>query len=91
MVPFHKFLSSQIKQEEVDFHQYYSNGKLAELKYRMGQKQYPPRCRVKVVANDAKFFAKSKKIKFQCTSNLTYSYEGTIHIPHTTRGMYEHV
>lgn len=41
---------SQIKQKEVDFHQYYKNGRDEELKYRMGQKCYPPCCKIEVQA-----------------------------------------
>ena len=47
---------SQIKQGDVDFHQYYSNGKLEELKNRMDRKEYPPRCKATVVAKHKNFF-----------------------------------
>ena len=76
---------SQIKQGDVDFHQYYSNGKLEDLKYRMDQKQYPPRCKVTVVAKHKNFFVKAhRKITIQCTCNTKYSYKGKVSIPCTS-------
>ena len=75
---------SQIKQKDVDFHQYYSNSKLDELKYRMDQKEYPPRCKATVIAKHKNFFVKAhRKIVIRCTCN-TSSYEGTIFIPCTS-------
>ncbi|XP_065920649.1 uncharacterized protein [Dysidea avara] len=49
-----------ICQEEVDFHQYYSDVELQEeLKMKMEHKLYPPRFRVAIQANDERFFQQS--------------------------------
>ena len=75
---------SQIEQGDVDFHQYYSNGKLEELKNRMDQKEYPPRCKATVVAKHKNFFVKAhRKINVQCTCKANCSYKGKISIPCT--------
>ena len=75
------FSKSQIKQNDVDFHQYYKNGKLEELKCRMDNKCYPPRCKVKIQAKHKDFFAKSSRnVKFYLKCNA-HTYEGMIAIP----------
>ena len=81
-------LLSQIRQEDVDFHQYYRNRKLKELKKRMERKQYPPRCSTKVNATNKHFFTKSQRsISFQITCNAKCVYRGKILIP-CSNGMY---
>ena len=79
-------ISSQIKQEDVDFHQYYSNGRLEVLKYRMDEKLYPPRRKARVQAKHKHFFEKSKSVNFQliCGKKCT---NGKIIIP-GSNGMY---
>ena len=79
------YVHSQIKQEDVDFHQYYSNGKLEELKNRMDRKEYPPRFKATVIAKHKSFFAKAhRKIIIQSTCNAKFSYKGKISIPCTS-------
>jgi len=71
----------QIKQQEVDFHQYYSNDKLEELKCKMDKKLYPPRCKVKVQAKHKDFFKSSRSINFKITCNTKCTNKGKIDIP----------
>ena len=57
----------------------------------MDLKQYPPRCKARVVAKHKRFFAKaSRKIKIQCKCNTKQSYKGKISIPCSSNGMYKH-
>ena len=70
----------------MDFYQYYDN-KLEELKNRMDQSQYPPRCKARVIAKHINFFAKSKRIIIECSCNAKCSYKGKISIPYTSNGM----
>lgn len=83
------YVSLQIRREDVDFYKYYDKGKLKELKHRMDHRQYPPRCKAKVIANSHNsFFTKSsKKITVQCICNAKCSYKGKISIPCTKIGM----
>ena len=60
-------LSSQIIQEDIDFHQYYSNGRLEDLKFRMDEQLYPPRRKARVQAKHKSFFESSKSLDFQLT------------------------
>ena len=72
----------------MDFHKYYDNGNLGELKYKMDHGQYPPRCKAKIIAKDSSFFTKSsKKIKVRCICNAKCSYKGKISIPCNKIGM----
>ena len=81
-IQFITYVRSQIKKEDVDFHQYYSNDELEILKYKMDQKQYPPRCEAIVTAKHKNFFDKSSwKIIIQCMCNAKFSYKGKISIP----------
>lgn len=78
---------SQIRREDVDFHHYYGDDELLEdLKQRMDQKLYPPRCKARVVTNKD-FFAKSRSIIFQVLCNAKCTYRGKITIPSHKNGM----
>ena len=79
---------SQIKQEDVDFHQYYNNYNVEELKQRMDDKQYPPRCKARIKAKSEYFFTVSGKImNYQVTCNTKCTNKGKIVIP-CNIGMY---
>lgn len=81
-------ISLQIKREDVDFHQYYSNGRQEELKDRMDKKLYPPRCKARVKANNKSFFITSmKKISIQVTCKAKCIDGGNIDIPCIKNGM----
>ena len=59
------YILSQIKQEDIDFHQYYTNGRLEDLKLRMDKRLYPPRRKARVQAKHKSFFKLSKSIDYQ--------------------------
>ena len=71
----------QIRQQDIDFHQYYSNGRLEELKFRMDQKLYPPRRKARVKAGHKGFFKSSRSLDYQLVCGK--SYVGKITIPHS--------
>ena len=73
-------LSLQIKQEDIDFHQYYSSGRLEELKFRMDQKLYPPRRKARVKAGHKSFFESSRTLDYQLVCGKSYI-SGKIIIP----------
>ena len=49
----------------MDFYQYYINGRLEELKFRMDENLYPPRCKARVQAKHKSFFESPKSLDFQ--------------------------
>lgn len=61
---FNPLFSLQIRQEDIDFHQYYTNGRREDLKFRMDHGLYPPRRKVRVQANQESFFESSKSLDF---------------------------
>ena len=70
----------QIIQEDIDFHQYYSNGRLEELKFRMDQKLYQPRRKARVRAGHKSFFESSRSLDYQLIFGKNYI-SGKITIP----------
>ena len=72
---------SQIGREDVDFHQYYTNGRLEDLKFRMDQKLYPPRCKARVQAKHSSFFESSKSLDYQLACDKKCISTGKIIIP----------
>ena len=71
---------SQIEQKDIDFHEYYTNGKLDDLKYRMDRKLYPPRRKARVQAKHSSFFESSKTLDY-CLTFSKKCITGKIIIP----------
>ena len=79
---------SQVRQENVDFHRYYTNGGLEDLKFRMDQKLYPPRCKARVQAKHTQFFESSRGLDFRLVCGRKCISSGKIIIPSSNNGMY---
>ena len=54
----------QIRKEDIDFHQYYTNGRLEDLKLLMDEKLYPPRRKARVQAKHNSFFESSNAVDY---------------------------
>lgn len=78
---------SQVRQEDVDFHQYYTKGRLEDLKFRMDQKLYPPRRKARVQAKHACFFESSRSLDFRLVCGKKCINAGKIIIPSSNNGM----
>ena len=71
----------------MDFHQYYTNGRLEDLKFRMDQKLYPPRRKARVQAKHTSFFESSNSLDFQLVCDKKCISTGKIIIPSSNNGM----
>lgn len=75
----------QIYQKDVDFHQYYENDSLDELRLKMDEQIYPPRFTVVVHAKDKKLFESSRYINYQLTSGIK-TISGKLTVPSIGKG-----